>query len=147
MSPCRPIAIFGWGTWATTIAVLLGRKYESDASVEIRWWISPGSIFAEQRLIDLVHKTRENPKRLPGVLIPKNVHAVESAGETQNSSDIMILAVPSCHLSDLSDRLASVGPDSTIVHVTKGLIDSGGELTTVSMFLEEGSSKKSVGRF
>jgi len=127
------LAIVGYGTWATTMAAALGRKYERVRDVRIAWWISPESRFEGQHLLDVVVRTGENRKRLPGVPIPSNVHASGDLAEVAADANVLIWITPAAYTKALLLKLAPIADRALVLHGIKGFDPDASDLKTMSM--------------
>lgn len=97
----------GWGMALTIAAHKVGHK--------VRIW----SAFPEE--IDLLNKTRENKRLLPGIILPEDI-ALSSDINIAENSDITIIAVPSIAVSNVAKSLANVKNHGIVVNVAKGFV-------------------------
>lgn len=80
----KGIAVIGDGGWGTTLAVLLAKK-----GFDVSLW----GAFPEYT--EIVRKSRENVKFLPGTKIPDGVMLTHSMADAIKGRDLVVLAVPS----------------------------------------------------
>lgn len=105
------ISILGAGSWALGISILL-----SDNGHDVTLW----SALAEE--IDILEKDHENPKYLPGIIIPKSIRLTTDLSEAVTGKDVIVLAVASKFTRATAARLKDLIPDGqVIVNVAKGL--------------------------
>ena len=105
------ISIIGDGGWGTALAVVL---HENQHAVRI--W----GPFEEY--IDLIRRTGENTKFLPGVKLPHGLRWTSDRREATASADIVVLAVPSRFFRAVVKSFAADIPKTCpVVSVTKGL--------------------------
>ncbi len=117
------IAILGDGAWGTALSIILSEKIKKI----FLWGIDEENLKA-------INELRENPKFLPGAIIPENVSAISTI-----PSDIQdyILAIPSKFVKESLIRLKTIclkkGRNWCIA--TKGI--DAIELKTMSQILSE----------
>lgn len=133
----QTIAVLGWGAWATTLAVMLGRKFAGSQAVSLRWWIRPDRTYNGRSLLEVVRAQRENAKRLPGIPIPSKVTVVGTLEEAIAEASAIIFAVPSRYVIETASHMPQVPDDAILIHASKGVLSSEKYLQTVSMVLSE----------
>ncbi|HOB21079.1 MAG TPA: NAD(P)H-dependent glycerol-3-phosphate dehydrogenase [Candidatus Atribacteria bacterium] len=107
----KAIAVIGMGSWGTALAVHLAKKGYS-----IKAWVYESEIY------ESIITKRENPRYLPGVMIPQNVDPVMDKGEAVSGAETVVLAVPSQFVRMMARSLAPfLKKDQIIVNVAKGL--------------------------
>ena len=79
----KRVAILGSGGMGTALGLLFARTTES---VHV-WGRDPA------RVADLT-RSRENPRHLPGVVLPANIHFTSDAGEAFAGSELAVVAIP-----------------------------------------------------
>ena len=106
------ICVLGAGGWGTTLAVLLHKKGH-----QVRLW----EVFPDYA--GILKETRENVKFLPGVKIPEGILVTADFGEALDKAEIMVMAVPSFAVRDVSRMIAreNSGKDIFLVCASKGL--------------------------
>lgn len=123
------ITIVGAGSWGTTLAILLSEK-----NYKVSLWCR------RKELAEEINELRENKQYLNKVKIPENVTATNSIMEAIDGSNIIVFAVPSTFFRNIAKSYAKLIPkDSIILHVTKGMEDSG---KTMSAVLKEELGEK-----
>ncbi len=105
------ISVLGDGGWGTTLSLLLAQNGYS-----VKLW----GAFAEYT--EEMKKRRENIKFLPGFKIPEAVFLTSDLEETCESSDVIVLAVPSQFLRSVirKVRLPKIH-QKIVVTVAKGI--------------------------
>ena len=105
------VSVLGAGGWGTTLALVLNER-----NAEVVLW----EFFEEYaRVLD---KTRENSKFLKGVKIPERVKITSNLQEALDSSDILVLAVPSHIMRSLAEKIKKLDYKKKIfVSVAKGV--------------------------
>ena len=104
------IAVIGAGSWGTTLAVLLGAK-----GFDVKLWAR------REELANEIESKKENVQYLPGIKIPDTVIAEHSLKNALNSSEIIIIAIPSEFLRNSIKEIKPYFKSQIIVSVTKGL--------------------------
>ncbi len=126
------IGILGAGSWALGLGILL-----NDNKHDVTVW----SALPEE--IDILKKDHENPKFLPGVHIPEEIHLTTDLSEAAASKDVIIMAVASKFIRSTAGSLAPhVFPGQIIVNVAKGLEE--GTLMTPSGIISDEITGASV---
>ncbi len=121
----RPLAVLGAGSWGTALAIALAPRFE-----EIRLWAR-----ATDRAED-IRELRENRPYLPGFRLPDHCTVSADLGTTLADAGIVLCAVPSSHLRNVSERAKPYVPaKGTIVSATKGVEQ--GTLKRMSQILAE----------
>lgn len=118
------IAVIGAGSWGTTLALLLSEREE-----EIRLWVR------NRELIEIVREKRENPKYLPGHILPENIVLYSSFNDVLTGCDIVISVVPSHAVRSVFTEMKPFMSDVPIISATKGIETE--TLNTVSQILCE----------
>lgn len=104
------IYVIGAGNWGTTLAQLFSRKNKVHL-----WTIDKAEA-------DLINEKHENIHFLPGIKLSENIVVEEKYSSEPEKDDVIILAVPSRKMDDLSKELAQNGIDNNIiVNVSKGV--------------------------
>jgi len=103
------VAVVGSGAWGTTLALLIGRS-------------EPVSLLCHSsETAARLTTERRNERRLPGIDLPA---AIVPAADPSvlASADLVILAVPSTHLREMTGRVAvHIAPSADVLSVVKGL--------------------------
>lgn len=107
------IGVIGSGAFGTALAISLAGKGQ------VHLWVRSG----EQA--QLMHESRENAARLPGVTLPENLLVSADLG-TVSDQKILLLAVPMQQLRSLLATHGDVLADRVLVACCKGIeLDSG----------------------
>jgi glycerol-3-phosphate dehydrogenase (NAD(P)+) len=105
------LAVVNAGGWGTALAVLLAR-----GGHDVRLWCR------RAELADEIAVTRENRVYLRDVRVPEGVHPTASLEETLSGARAVIMATISRAARDVACAAAPfVGPDTPVLHATKGL--------------------------
>ena len=104
------ITVLGAGSWGTAVAALLARV--------------PGvTLWArDPALAERIDREHENPRYLPGVTLPSELHATGDLLSACAEADVLVLGVPSHGLrAVLCDVVTEVKPDSPVLSLAKGV--------------------------
>ena len=108
------IAVIGAGAWGTAIATTLGRRGGHSVSL---WSHTKG-------LADIITRTRENARYLPGIPVPQSVQTTSDMQAALHRAEIVVTVVPSEHLRATLHLMAPhLTQRQVIVNATKGLED------------------------
>lgn len=106
-----PVAVLGAGSWGTALAIHLGR-----VGVPVRLWAR------DPALAQAMRAARDNPRYLPGLVLPDAVTVTAEAGAALDAIGTVVLAVPSHFVEAVLTRVADqVAPRAVLVSATKGL--------------------------
>lgn len=119
------LAIFGAGSWGTSLAIILAPRFD-----KISLWVRQPARAAELRDVRL------NSCYLPGFRLPDNVEPTNNLAEALNGASIVLSAVPSRYLRALyCDILPHITTDMCFISATKGI--ENGTLLRMSSLIEE----------
>jgi glycerol-3-phosphate dehydrogenase (NAD(P)+) len=106
-----PVAVLGAGSWGTALAIHLGR-----VGVPVRLWAR------DPALAQAMRAARENPRYLPGLVLPDAVTVTAEAAAALDAIGTVVIAVPSHFVEAVLTRVADqVAPRAVLVSATKGL--------------------------
>ncbi|KAL3485429.1 glycerol-3-phosphate dehydrogenase [NAD+] [Aspergillus germanicus] len=107
------VTVVGSGNWGTAIAKIVAENAASNPAVfeeDVQMWVfeeqveipesskhyDPASPLCQgkQNLTDVINKTHENIKYLPGIALPKNLHANPSLVDAVKDSTILVFNLP-----------------------------------------------------
>jgi glycerol-3-phosphate dehydrogenase (NAD(P)+) len=105
------ITVLGAGSWGTALAVLLSEK-----GYDVCLWAR------RPELVESIRKDQENRQYLPGVAIPKKITLVHELKKAVESCYLIVMAVPSHAVRDLSKAVGNyLSPKAIIVNTAKGI--------------------------
>lgn len=107
-------AIIGAGAWGTAFSVLLAAR-KKDV---LLWTYEP-------ELSGILERTRENAYYLPGFTLPETIRFTSDLDVAAQSSENVVLAMPSFALRSIVTRLSSNLEGKKILILTKGLETKG----------------------
>lgn len=105
------IAVLGGGSWGTALALSLAKN-----GIDVDIWMR------DKEQCRSMNHARENIKYLPGVIIPKNIKAVDDIEEALDGKTIIVSAIPTQGVRDNLKKMKKyVKKDQIIVNVSKGI--------------------------
>ena len=110
------ISVVGAGSWGTTLAILLGEK-----GFDVALWAR------REELANEIESKKENVQYLPGIKIPNNVIADYSLKNAVESSEVIIVAIPSEFFRKTVMQIKPYFSNQIIVSVTKGIENTTGK--------------------
>jgi glycerol-3-phosphate dehydrogenase (NAD(P)+) len=132
-------AVIGAGSWGTAVARLLARKGH-----RVLLWAR------DRELTQLIAATRQNPRYLPGIALPRENLTISSELADIAGCHLCFIAVPSFGLRDLARQLKGSLGESVVQHVTWVSLTKGiehqrsGSLLTMSQLLCEELHSESI---
>lgn len=104
------VAVVGAGSWGTAVAALGGAH-------------APTTVWARRAaLAEAINVDRCNQDYLPEAAIPDTVRATADLAEAVSGAAVVVMAVPSHGFrSVLAAAANDIGPDATIISLTKGI--------------------------
>lgn len=128
------IAVVGAGSWGTALAKLLGDKGENV----LLWSRNPEHAAA-------LKKDQENTKYLPGAKLSKTVHPVADLAEAVESSQCVVMVVPSHGYREVFEQLAPQLMDGAlVVSAVKGIENT--TLQTMTQVMQDTLCKQNCTR-
>ncbi|KAL3454667.1 glycerol-3-phosphate dehydrogenase [NAD+] [Aspergillus insuetus] len=107
------VTVVGSGNWGTAIAKIVAENAASNPAVfeeDVQMWVFEEQVEipetskhydlasplcqGKQNLTDVINKTHENIKYLPGIALPKNLHANPSLVDAVKDSTILVFNLP-----------------------------------------------------
>ncbi len=107
------IGVIGNGSWATALVKII-----TDNRHEVNWWIRKKSS------IDQIIRRKHNPHYLPNAYFDVSLlHLFDDIQELVNTSDLLVLAVPSAYIQGVLEQVDPVSlKDKKILSAIKGLV-------------------------
>jgi glycerol-3-phosphate dehydrogenase (NAD(P)+) len=107
----KKIAFIGAGSFGTALGVTLSKK-----GYPVNMWDR------SKEIIEDINVKKENIKYLPHIVIPSNVSASCDLKETMEGCSIIVLAVPSHAIREVTQKLKEyIHEDVIIVNIAKGI--------------------------
>lgn len=105
------VAVMGTGTWGTASCCLVAPHAD-----EVCLWARRESVALG------INRDHRNPSHLPGLQLPRNVHATSSLSDALGDATDVIVAVPSAFLrATLTNAAPFLSSDVPILVLTKGM--------------------------
>ena len=136
LSQDRKISVLGGGSWGTALACMLA----NDGTSVTLWDRNPD-------LVCEVNSHQTNSRYLPGLSLPKAIHAVSDIAEATDSEHAtIVIAVPSGAIREIASDLArAVRGKAVLVSAAKGLeAESGMTMTEVIRSLIPGEHVRGI---
>ncbi|MCW3040024.1 MAG: 1-acylglycerol-3-phosphate O-acyltransferase [Solirubrobacterales bacterium] len=117
LPPVRRAAVVGAGAWGTSIAVALQRS-----GIEVQLGTRTAAQAAE-----ITAAGGENPRYLPGVILPEELRVGRAADLDLESADLVVFAVPSNDLpAAVAEHGARVRSRAGVLVLSKGVVTADG---------------------
>ncbi|KAK6457179.1 uncharacterized protein RJT20DRAFT_37707 [Scheffersomyces xylosifermentans] len=126
LAPERPfrIAIIGSGNWGTTIAKVVAENTAARPHLfrhTVNMWVHEEQIDGVN-LTKIINTKHENVKYLPGVTLPKNLHAEPDIGKAVYDADLVVFNMPHQFLPRIVKSLkGKLKPTARAISCLKGL--------------------------
>ncbi|CEO96593.1 hypothetical protein PBRA_005202 [Plasmodiophora brassicae] len=133
------IAVLGAGAWGTTIARVLAQNAASHDDMfygTVDLYVEP--IASDVNLAKTINSAHENPRYLPGIPLPDNVHASSDLLSVVSRAAILVFVCPHQFLGTLLDRIAAhVRRDAIAISLIKGLHAHDARMRTMSGMIRD----------
>lgn len=91
-----------------------------------------------EKLTDIINSRHENVKYLPGIKLPENVIAVDSAEEAARGADLLIFVLPHQFIENVCKSLkGKVAKDAKAISMIKGVEVKNGNIRIFADVIEE----------
>ena len=109
----KQIAVLGGGSWATAIVKILTENLE-----QVNWWMR------DKDCVDYILKFQHNPRYIQSIQLDANRLNIDTdLQKIIDSSDIIIVALPSPYLAESFDDKGIKGlEDKIVISATKGVV-------------------------
>ena len=136
----RKIAIIGGGGWGTALAILLGNEIlEGRKQLNIGLWIR------RDELVEKIRQERVNQEYLPDVKIPSVVNISSSIKEVTSNAELVIIAVPSQYLRNVTQQVKPYLNSRTVVcSASKGIELGTFKRMSEVIYEETGTPRRSI---
>ncbi|KAL4961114.1 glycerol-3-phosphate dehydrogenase family protein [Aspergillus stella-maris] len=148
------VAVIGSGNWGSTIGKILAENTSSQTDTfekTVRMWVfeedievpedSPhGSKYGseKQKLTQVINKTHENVKYLPGIKLPENLVATPDIEEAVKDATILVFNLPHQFIGKTLDQIkGKIVPHARGISCIKGVDVSDGVVTLFSELVME----------
>ncbi len=104
------IAVIGAGSWGTTVASILARRFDT-----VLW-------ARQAEVAEMISLRHENPAYLAGFRLTSSLRATTDHGTAVDGRQLVVMAVPAQHMRGVAQGIAPfVGPDVVTLSLTKGI--------------------------
>ena len=104
------IAVLGAGSWGTALGALMARHGHA-----VSLWGRDAKAAA------LIERSHENPRYLPGIVLPQNLRATTDLAPAVHAADLVLVVVPSHAFTETLRALAPLRPAAAgVAWATKG---------------------------
>lgn len=104
------VAVIGAGSWGTAFARLC------SANADVTIW------GRDAALVEAIETRHENPRYLPGILLPDGVRATNDLHDACGQAEVIVMAVPSHGFrAVLADAAPAIAEGTLVVSLTKGI--------------------------
>ncbi|KAK7395765.1 hypothetical protein VNO78_16334 [Psophocarpus tetragonolobus] len=118
------ITVVGSGNWGSVAAKLIASntiKLDSFHD-EVRMWVFEEKLPSGEKLTDVINKTNENVKYLPGIKLGKNVIADPDLENAVKDANMLVFVTPHQFMDGICKRLAGkIRADTEGISLIKGM--------------------------
>ena len=117
MITTNKVAILGSGSWGTALGTLLAHSFDEVVMIG-----------REEHVAKEINKSHTNTPFLPGLKLPKNMHATTDIAAAKEAS-LVLMVIPSAGVRSVTSELAKIDfpKNIPIVSCTKGIEHKTGE--------------------
>ncbi|XP_027347680.1 glycerol-3-phosphate dehydrogenase [NAD(+)] [Abrus precatorius] len=118
------VTVVGSGNWGSVAAKLIASNTIRLSSFhdEVRMWVFEEKLPSGEKLTDVINKTNENVKYLPGVKLGKNVVADPDLENAVKDANMLVFVTPHQFMEGICRRLAGkIRADAEGISLIKGM--------------------------
>ncbi|KAK2413712.1 NAD-dependent glycerol-3-phosphate dehydrogenase family protein [Trifolium repens] len=118
------VTIVGSGNWGSVAAKLIASNTIklSNFHDEVRMWVFEETLPSGEKLTDVINKTNENVKYLPGVKLGKNVVADPNLERAVKDANMLVFVSPHQFMEGICKRLnGKIRTDAEGISLVKGM--------------------------
>ncbi|XP_020228350.2 glycerol-3-phosphate dehydrogenase [NAD(+)] [Cajanus cajan] len=118
------VTVVGSGNWGSVAAKLIASNTLRLNSFhdEVRMWVFEEKLPSGEKLTDVINKTNENVKYLPGIKLGKNVVADPDLENAVKDANMLVFVTPHQFMEGICKRLAGkIRPDAEGISLIKGM--------------------------
>lgn len=141
MASGKKVCVIGCGNWGSAVGKLVAentaRHPEFDETVNI--WVLE-EVFEGRKLSEIINTDHENKKYLPGIKLPRNLHAEPDMKTCVQESDIFVVVIPHQFVKSTAQKMREAGPlrpGALAINLVKGIVLTGKDVILYSDILEE----------
>ncbi|CAO3641325.1 unnamed protein product [Cunninghamella echinulata] len=113
------VSIIGSGNWGTAIAKIIGenvQKHDQLFETQVRQWVFEEE-YNGKPLTQVINKTHENPKYLPGIPLPNNIKAIPELEIACQNSSVLVFCLPHQFANNVAKQLADEIKSSSTLNI------------------------------
>lgn len=136
------VSIIGSGNWGTAIATVIQKaiKDKTHFEPEIKMWTFEEMVDGK-KLTEIINKTHENVKYLPGIKLDKSIVAVPDLEEAVKECNILVFVVPHQFIINICNQLknlkSKIRKDAVGVSLIKGILVENDQIKLISDHISE----------
>ncbi|KAG5029054.1 Glycerol-3-phosphate dehydrogenase [NAD(+)] [Glycine soja] len=118
------VTVIGSGNWGSVAAKLIASNTLRLSSFhdEVRMWVYEEKLRSGEQLTDVINRTNENVKYLPGIKLVKNVVADPDLESAVKDSNMLVFVTPHQFMEGICKRLVGkIREDSEAISLVKGM--------------------------
>ncbi|KAG5040535.1 hypothetical protein JHK82_012656 [Glycine max] len=118
------VTVIGSGNWGSVAAKLIASNTLRLSSFhdEVRMWVYEETLRSGEQLTDVINRTNENVKYLPGIKLGKNVVADPDLESAVKDSNMLVFVTPHQFMEGICKRLVGkIREDSEAISLVKGM--------------------------
>ncbi|KAK1568092.1 hypothetical protein Q3G72_020473 [Acer saccharum] len=118
------VTIVGSGNWGSVAAKLIASNTLNLHSFhdQVRMWVFEETLPSGEKLSDVINRTNENVKYLPGIKLGKNVIADPDLENAVKDANMLVFVTPHQFMEGICNKLVGkVNKDVEAISLTKGM--------------------------
>ncbi|KAE8676766.1 Glycerol-3-phosphate dehydrogenase [Hibiscus syriacus] len=118
------VTVVGSGNWGSVAAKLIASNTLKLNSFhdEVRMWVFEETLQCGEKLTDVINRTNENVKYLPGIKLGKNVIADPDLENAVKDANLLVFVTPHQFMEGICKRLVGkVREDAEAISLIKGM--------------------------
>ncbi|GMN42638.1 hypothetical protein TIFTF001_011848 [Ficus carica] len=118
------VTVVGSGNWGSVAAKLIASNTLSLPSFhdEVRMWVFEETLPSGEKLTDVINRTNENVKYLPGIKLGKNVVADPDLENAVKDANMLVFVTPHQFMEGICKRLVGkISGDVEAISLIKGM--------------------------
>ncbi|KAG4912005.1 hypothetical protein AAZX31_19G047900 [Glycine max] len=118
------VTVIGSGNWGSVAAKLIASNTLRLSSFhdEVRMWVYEETLLSGEKLTDVINRTNENVKYLPGIKLGKNVVADPDLESAVKDSNMLVFVTPHQFMEGICKRLVGkIREDAEAISLVKGM--------------------------
>ncbi|XLU61995.1 hypothetical protein S245_021204, partial [Arachis hypogaea] len=118
------VTVVGSGNWGSVAAKLIASNTVRLSSFddEVRMWVFEEKLPSGEKLTDVINRTNENVKYLPGIKLGKNVVADPDVESAVKGANMLVFVSPHQFMEGICKKLVGkIGKDTEGISLVKGM--------------------------